>query len=103
MSSDRIALTAAYPVKEAIVIAAINISIGLIPSLCVYSLTVLVGIVAAGTLVVDTDLITLIGGVGAATAVLGLIFNTHNPPGGLYCLWETQRWCFCDTATNRIS
>ena len=40
MSSDRIALTAAYPVKEAIVIAAINISIGLIPSLCVYSLTV---------------------------------------------------------------
>jgi hypothetical protein len=34
-------------------------------------LTVLVGVVAAGTVVVDTDLITLIGGVGAATAVLG--------------------------------
>ena len=38
-------------------------------------LTVLVGIVAAGSVVVDTDLITLIGGVGAATAVLGLIFK----------------------------
>jgi miniconductance mechanosensitive channel len=38
-------------------------------------LTVLVGVVAAGTVVVDTDLITLIGGVGAATAVLGLIFK----------------------------
>ncbi len=37
--------------------------------------TVLVGIVAAGSVVVDTDLITLIGGVGAATAVLGLIFK----------------------------
>jgi len=38
-------------------------------------LIVLVGVVAAGTVVVDTDLITLIGGVGAATAVLGLIFK----------------------------
>jgi miniconductance mechanosensitive channel len=38
-------------------------------------LTVLVGIIAAGSVVVDTDLITLIGGVGAATAVLGLIFK----------------------------
>jgi miniconductance mechanosensitive channel len=38
-------------------------------------LTVLVGIVAAGSIVVDTDLITLIGGVGAATAVLGIIFK----------------------------
>ncbi len=38
-------------------------------------LTVLVGIVAAGYVVVDTDLLTLIGGVGAATAVLGLIFK----------------------------
>ena len=38
-------------------------------------LAILVGVVAAGTVVVDTDLITLIGGVGAATAVLGLIFK----------------------------
>jgi miniconductance mechanosensitive channel len=38
-------------------------------------LTVLVGIVAAGSVVVDTDLTTLVGGVGAATAVLGLIFK----------------------------
>lgn len=38
-------------------------------------LTVLIGIIAAGSVVVDTDLITLIGGVGAATAVLGLIFK----------------------------
>lgn len=38
-------------------------------------LTVLVGLVVAGTVVVDTDLVTLIGGVGAATAVLGIIFK----------------------------
>lgn len=38
-------------------------------------LTVLAGIIAAGSVVVDTDLITLIGGVGAATAVLGIIFK----------------------------
>jgi miniconductance mechanosensitive channel len=38
-------------------------------------LTVLVGVIVAGSVVVDTDVITLIGGVGAATAVLGLIFR----------------------------
>jgi miniconductance mechanosensitive channel len=38
-------------------------------------LTVLIGIVAAASVIVDTDLVTLVGGVGAATAVLGLIFK----------------------------